>query len=73
MLLYNSDRSAKTFLHPPVTPDDKDDDGGYFRIKSMITESGMSGALGATGGQKVSAVVLRVNGEFVTSKLNCDC
>mmetsp|Transcript_14077 Transcript_14077/g.30611 ORF Transcript_14077/g.30611 Transcript_14077/m.30611 type:complete len:321 (-) Transcript_14077:84-1046(-) len=52
MLLYNSDRSAKTFLHPPSSPNDKDDDGGHFKIRKMITESGISGALGATGGQK---------------------
>jgi len=52
MLLYNSDRTAKTFLHPPSSPDDKDDDGGYFKIRKMITDSGTSGALGATGGQK---------------------
>jgi len=52
MLLYNSDRSARTFLHPPSSPDDKEDDGGYFKIRKMITESGTSGALGATGGQK---------------------
>ena len=54
MLLYNADRSAKTFLHPPSSDDDNDDDGGYIKIRKMITESGTSGALGATGGQKVS-------------------
>jgi hypothetical protein len=53
MLLYNADRSAKTFIHPPSPPDDNTDDGGYFRIRNMIAESGKSGALGATGGQKV--------------------
>lgn len=52
MLLYNSDRSASTFLHPPSSPDDKDDDGGYFKVRKMIMESGTVGALGATGGQK---------------------
>mmetsp|Transcript_18263 Transcript_18263/g.43970 ORF Transcript_18263/g.43970 Transcript_18263/m.43970 type:complete len:324 (+) Transcript_18263:47-1018(+) len=52
MLLYNSDRSAKTFLHPPSSGDNKDDDRGYLKIRTMITESGTSGALGATGGQK---------------------
>ena len=53
MLLYNSDRSAKTFLHPPSFDDDNtDDDGGYQNIKDQITNSGTSGALGATGGQK---------------------
>lgn len=53
MLLYNADRSAKTFLHPPSTPDDADDDGGYLEIRQLISESGTSGVLGATGGQKV--------------------
>ena len=58
MLLYNKDRSAKTFLHPPTSTDDEDDDGGYFTIKKMITDSGVSGALGATGGQKVSSYTM---------------
>ena len=51
MLLYNSDRSAKTFLHPP-TEEECEDDGGYFKIKEMIGSSGTSGALGKSGGQK---------------------
>lgn len=54
MLLYNADRTAKTFLHPPSSPDDEEDDGGYHKIRQMIIESGKKGALGATGGQKVS-------------------
>ena len=53
MLLYNADRSAKTFLHPSSSLDDADDDGGYLRIRQLISESGTSGVLGATGGQKV--------------------
>ncbi|KAL7479085.1 hypothetical protein ACHAW6_004833 [Cyclotella cf. meneghiniana] len=65
MLLYNEDRSAKTFLHPPLTHEDgnvekddnindndDDDDGGYFKIQIMIRNNGTSGALGQTGGQK---------------------
>jgi hypothetical protein len=59
MLLYNSDRSAKTFLHPPSSSDDADD-GGYFTIRKMIAESGTSGALGVTGGQKVSCLSMPV-------------
>ena len=47
MLLYNSDRSAKSFLHP-----EEDDDGGYFKIQNMIKDSGTSGALGHSGGSK---------------------
>ena len=54
LLLYNESRTAKTFLHPPTSSNDEDDDGGYFKIRKFITEAGTSGALGATGGQKVS-------------------
>ena len=56
MLLYNKDRSAKTFLHPPSSTSDdnnnEDDDGGYNKIRSMIIENGSTGALGVTGGTK---------------------
>ena len=59
MLLYNKDRSAKTFLHPPSSTsgdnnnnDDDDDDGGYNKIRTMIIENGSTGALGVTGGTK---------------------
>ena len=58
MLLYNFNRTAKTFIHPPSPSDEDEDDGGYLKIKNMITESGTSGALGATGGQKVSSFVV---------------
>ncbi len=53
MLLYNKERTASTFLHPP-SPGDKaeEDDGGYTKIKQMITESGTGGALGDKGGRK---------------------
>ena len=46
MLLYNQDRSHKTFIHP----DPKDD--GYQRIQNWIRAEGAGGALGATGGTK---------------------
>ncbi len=59
MLLYNADRSAKTFLHPPSSLDHADDDGGYLRIRRLISESGTSGVLGATGGQKVMTCLIR--------------
>lgn len=52
MLLYNSDKSARTFLHPPSLEGDDEDDGGYAKIRKLITDSGTGGALGATGGQK---------------------
>jgi len=53
MLLYNKQRTASTFLHPP-SPEDKaeEDDGGYMKIKQMIAESGTGGALGDIGGTK---------------------
>jgi len=77
MLLYNSARTTKTFIHPP-SPSDKDqDDGGYFTIKAMITESGTSGALGATGGQKVRNVLMKRNftlyGQFLFIVLLKSC
>ena len=58
LLLYNSDRSARTFLHPPSSEDDKDDDGGYAKIRQFVIDNGKSGALGSLGGQKVSFWVL---------------
>lgn len=57
MLLYNKDRFAKTFLHPPSSTsgdnnNEDDDDGGYNKIRTMIIENGSTGALGVTGGTK---------------------
>ena len=58
MLLYNAKRTAKTFLHPSPSSSSQEhaeeDDGGYVKIRQLITDSGTTGALGATGGQKVS-------------------
>lgn len=45
MLMYNADRTAKTFIHP-------DGDGGYDRIYNWIGNEGVGGALGAMGGSK---------------------
>jgi hypothetical protein len=50
MLLYNEDRTLKTFVHPP--DDEKDKDDGYNRIFHMINTQGVGGALGASGGTK---------------------
>lgn len=44
MLLYNHCRTAKTFIHPPSSEDNGKDDGGYKKIKEMITNSGSTGA-----------------------------
>lgn len=44
MLLYNSNRSAKTFIHP--------EEDGYQKIRSLIQDSGSEGSLGKTGGTK---------------------
>ena len=52
ILLYDKGRTALTFLHPPSTDKTEDDDGGYMKIKQMISMSGTGGALGNTGGQK---------------------
>lgn len=46
MLLYNQDRSMKTFIHPDVDAED------YDRVFNWITDAGKSGALGAAGGTK---------------------
>jgi hypothetical protein len=69
MLLYNSDRSAKTFIHPPSSSSDDADDRGYSRIRNMIADSGTSGALGATGGQKVSAIFVSIPSVFVVKEI----
>jgi hypothetical protein len=45
MLMYNADRTAKTFIHPDI-------DGGYDRIYNWIVNEGIGGALGAMGGSK---------------------
>lgn len=50
MLLYNHDRTLKTFVHP--SEDNDDDDDGYDRIFHMIKTQGVGGALGAIGGTK---------------------
>ena len=52
MLLYDKEKTATTFLHPPSPDKTEEDDGGYMKIKQMITESGTGGALGNLGGQK---------------------
>jgi hypothetical protein len=66
MLLYNANKDARTFLHPPSSSsEDKDvehenekggggreDDGGYFILRQMIENSGTGGALGKSGGIK---------------------
>mmetsp|Transcript_13439 Transcript_13439/g.29255 ORF Transcript_13439/g.29255 Transcript_13439/m.29255 type:complete len:307 (-) Transcript_13439:50-970(-) len=51
MLLYNKDRTARTFLHPPSGSGDEEDDG-YQRIRRMIRDGGASGVLGSSGGTK---------------------
>jgi len=49
MLLYNSDRSARTFIHPV---NESEDDNGYSQIRTLIVDGGKDGALGGTGGKK---------------------
>jgi hypothetical protein len=48
MLLYNQDRTARTFIHPPST----DDDETYDKIHALIVTQGIGGALGMIGGTK---------------------
>jgi hypothetical protein len=45
MLLYNVDRTARTFIHPH-------DDGGYDQLFNCIVKEGFGGALGVSGGSK---------------------
>lgn len=49
MLLYNKERTASTFLHPPLSEKTEEDDGGYMKIKQMIAESGTVGVNGTQG------------------------
>ena len=59
MLLYNFDRTAKTFLHH----EEDDESKGYQKIKEMITSHGSSGALKG-GGTKAYfySLITRRNG-----------
>lgn len=58
MLLYNADRSARTFLHPPSINDNgndndnQEDSDGYHAIYNLILGDGKTGALGKAGGTK---------------------
>jgi hypothetical protein len=64
MLMYNADRSLKTFIHP----DPQDD--GYQRIRKWIVKDGSGGALGSAGGTKAyfySRTTKRKNGANVSS------
>jgi hypothetical protein len=51
MLLYNQDRTIKTFIHPEDDTE-KDADNGYNRIHNLVTCHGVGGALGISGGSK---------------------
>ena len=51
MLLYNQDRTIKTFIHPE-DDNEQDDDNGYNRIHTLVTCHGVGGALGVSGGSK---------------------
>jgi len=69
MLLYNVDRSARTFIHPPSSADN-DDDGGYDKIKEIIFTHGFGGSLGTAGGTKAyfwSRITRRKEGNDVIS------
>jgi hypothetical protein len=51
MLLYNQDRTIRTFIHPE-DDNKQNDDNGYNRIHSLVTCHGVGGALGNSGGSK---------------------
>lgn len=64
MLMYNADRSLKTFIHF----DPQDD--GYHRIREWIVNEGSGGALGSSGGTKAyfySRLTKRKNGANIIS------
>mmetsp|Transcript_26831 Transcript_26831/g.40771 ORF Transcript_26831/g.40771 Transcript_26831/m.40771 type:complete len:328 (-) Transcript_26831:919-1902(-) len=55
MLLYNQDRSSKTFIHPDEGQQNQREENlsnGYDCIRSWIEKKGVGGALGNTGGSK---------------------
>jgi hypothetical protein len=64
MLMYNADRSLKTFIHPDPQHD------GYQRIRDWIVKDGSGGALGSAGGTKAyffGRTTKRKNGANVIS------
>lgn len=52
MLIYNHDRSSKTFIHPEEDDTKNNIINGYDCIQSWIQQTGLGGALGITGGIK---------------------
>lgn len=72
MLLYNSNRTAKTFIHSPDESKDQNenDDCAYEKIYNLIREKGVSGALGVVGGTKgyfYCRISRRKNGQDIIS------
>eukprot|EP00934_Nitzschia_sp_Nitz4_P000340 Nitzschia sp. Nitz4//scaffold32_size149145//124555//125505//NITZ4_002898-RA/size149145-processed-gene-0.103-mRNA-1//1//CDS//3329548126//340//frame0 len=58
MLLYNQNRTHKTFVHPDPT----DELRGYERIQELMKPGAQEGALGATGGLKAYFYVNHIPG-----------
>ena len=66
MLLYNSNRTAKTFIHPCKD----DDDDAYGKIRTLVQQQGVGGALGQSGGTKgyfYSRITKRKNDQDIIS------
>lgn len=64
MLLYNANRTARTFIHP-----DNDDDCEYEKIRSLIVDHGKSGVLSG-GGSKAyfySRITRRIGDQDIIS------
>lgn len=64
MLLYNSTRTARTFVHP-----DEDDEGSYDKIRDLIINNGVTGVL-SDGGTKAyfyCRITTRQDGEDIVS------
>lgn len=52
MLLYNQDRSARTFIHPSSDTNIEKEEDGYTCINEIIASGGSTGVLGNRGGTK---------------------
>jgi hypothetical protein len=64
MLLYNADRTARTFIHP-----DDGDDGDYEKIRSLIVDHGKSGVLNGGGSKSYfySRITRRIGDQDIIS------
>lgn len=73
MLLYNVDRTARTFIHPPIKRSEKkdgeDDCVGYDTIRDLIHSHGITGAIsgGGTKAYFYARITRRKDGHDIVS------